>query len=338
MTETTEKPQSTTERARDIARRFFGNENAVLVLVLIGLIGGMGVVTKGASLNPANIMNILIQSSIRGVAAVGQTFVVLSAGIDISVGANALLASVMAASLLTSEPRHQLYGIQLPMYGGIAIMLLVATGVGMVNGSLVSRIGVPPLIVTLGMWEILKGAAFQVCWGAAIGWLPEGLRFFGSGRVFGVGVPVFIWIAVAATGYFVLTHTSFGRAIYATGGNPVSAWLSGINIRNIHFTVYVISGFLAGLAGLIATARVLSASMLTATGLELDSIAAVFVGGVSLMGGRGSLIGVVLGTIIIGVINNSMSILGAQPPMQGIVKGAIIITAVAIDCIRRRGR
>jgi len=338
MTETTEKPQSTTERARDIARRIFRNENAVLVMVLAALIGGMGVFTRGASLIPANIMNVLIQSSIRGVASVGQTFVVLSAGIDISVGGNALLASVMGASLLTSEPMHQLYGIQLPMYGGIAIMLLVATGVGMVSGSLVSRIGVPPLIVTLGMWQILKGAAFQVCWGAAIGWLPEGLSLFGSGKVFGVGVPVIIWIAVAATGYFVLTQTSFGRSVYAVGGNPVSAWLSGINVRNVQFMVYVVSGFLAGLAGLIATARVLSASMHTAVGLELDSIAAVFVGGVSLMGGRGSLIGVVLGTLIIGVINNTMSILGAQPPLQGIVKGAIIIAAVAIDCIRRRVR
>jgi len=141
---------------------------------------------------------------------------------------------------------------------------------------------------------------------------------------------------VAIVAYFVLAHTPFGRQVYAAGGNPLSAWLSGIRVREIQFAVFVIAGFLAGIGGIVHTARVMSASMRSLGGLELDSIAAVCVGGVSLMGGRGTLIGVVIGALIIGVINNGMSLLGAGPAMQGIVKGVIIIAAVAIDYIRRR--
>ena len=140
---------------------------------------------------------------------------------------------------------------------------------------------------------------------------------------------------VAVIAYFVLNHTTYGRSIYATGGNPVSAWLSGIKVRNILFSVYVISGFLASLAGVIMTSRVMSASLDSLKGLEMDSIAAVVIGGISLMGGKGTLVGVVLGVLILGVINNGMSVLGADPAFQGIVKGIIIIAAVTIDYVRR---
>jgi putative xylitol transport system permease protein len=186
------------------------------------------------------------------------------------------------------------------------------------------------------MWEISKGASFLVCRGRSIGWLPDQMHFFGKGVVAGVPVPIIIFIAVAAIAYFVAQYTTYGRSVYATGGNPVSAWLSGIQVRNIHFSVYVISGFLAALAALIMAARAMSASMTSLLGLEMDSIAAATVGGISLMGGRGSIIGVVIGAIIIGVVNNGMNIMGAGPDVIGIVKGAIIIIAVAVDYLRRR--
>ena len=136
--------------------------------------------------------------------------------------------------------------------------------------------------------------------------------------------------------YFVLTHTSYGRSVYAVGGNPLSAWLSGINVKRILFSVYAISGFLAAFAGLIAIARVMGASMTVMGGLELDTIAAVVIGGVSLMGGRGNIIGAVIGAIIIGVINNGLNIMGVGAGIQSLVKGLIIFTAVAVDMQRRR--
>jgi putative xylitol transport system permease protein len=329
--------ETTRERARKIAHDSLRHENAILILILLVLIGIMGGVTQGASLARQNMLNVLVQSAQRGIAAVGQTFVVLSAGIDISVGGIALFTSIIAGGLMTSDPVFQIAGHALPMYLSFFLMLLLAIGLGGINGSLVSRAGIPALIVTLGMWEIMKGAAFQACSGGTIGYLPESLTFFGSGKIAGLGVPVIIFIAVAVVAYFVLHYTTFGRSVYAVGGNPLSAWLSGVNVKKIQFTVYVISGFLAGLAGLIWVARLFSVSMRTASGLELDSIAAVFIGGISLMGGRGTVIGAVIGTLIIGVINNAMSILGAGPPIQGIVKGTIIIAAVGIDYARRRG-
>ena len=150
-------------------------------------------------------------------------------------------------------------------------------------------------------------------------------------------MPAIIWIAVSVTAYLILQHTTFGRSVYAVGGNPVSAWLSGINARRVLFLCYVISGFFAAVASILCMGRIMSASMNSLMGLELDAIAAVCIGGVSLAGGRGNMIGVVLGVLIIGVINNGMSVLMAGPAMQGIVKGVIIFSAVAADYIRHRG-
>ncbi len=328
--------ETNTDKAKRIVRRFFRYENAVLVIVLVVLIAALSVVTNGQTSTPQNMRNILIQSSMRGVAAVGQAFVILTAGIDLSVGGIGLFVSVLGASMVTGLGYQNITGGQATLPMAIATMLWVSIGVGALNGTAVSRIGVPPLIVTLAMWEGMKGVAFLTGKGQSIGHMPEALRLIGSGSVAGVPVPIIIFIAVAIIAYFVLNYTEFGRSVYAAGGNPASAWLSGINVRATLFRVYVISAFLAGLAGVIATARIMSASMATLTGLELDSIASVVIGGVSLMGGRGNLIGVVLGVIIIGVINNGMSVMGADPAVQGIARALIIFSAVAIDCVRRR--
>jgi len=296
----------------------------------------MGAATKGLSLRAVNVSNILLQSSIRGVASIGQTFVILSAGIDISIGGVGLVCSVLGASLMTESPVLSIVSNPSPIYIAIPLVLLCGAAFGVVNGTLVSRARIPPLIVTLGMWEISKGIGFEVSGGRSIAQQPDALAFWGSGNIGGVPVPVIIFVVVAVIAYFVLNHTIFGRSTYATGGNPISAWLSGISVKNVQFAVYTISGFLAGLAGVIITSRVMSASMRTLQGLEIDSIAAVTVGGVSLAGGRGGIIGAIIGVIIIGVINNAMSILGAEPSVQGIVKGMIIIGAVAADYARRR--
>ncbi|MCD6453363.1 MAG: ABC transporter permease [Dehalococcoidales bacterium] len=328
-------PEPIDVKARRIAKTFLKQENAVLVIVLIALIGGMGVATHGLTSSRANMMNVLLQSAIRGIASVGQAFVILTAGIDLSVGGIGLCASILGSLMMTGGWQNIL-GHPISVGLGILVMLLVGLGWGSLNGAAVSRIGMPALIVTLAIWQITKGAAFHMSSGRAIGELPQGLAFFGIGRVAGVPVPVIIFIAVCVVAYFILNHTTYGRSVYATGGNPVSAWLSGINVKKVLFSVYAISGFLAGLAGVIMTSRVMSTSMRTLEGLELDSIAAVVIGGASLVGGRGSLIGVVLGVLILGVINNGMSVMGADPATVGIVKGVIIFAAVAIDYLRRR--
>jgi ribose/xylose/arabinose/galactoside ABC-type transport system permease subunit len=269
-----------------------------------------------------------LQSSTRGIAGIGQLFVLLTGGIDLSVGGLAILTAIVGARLMTGTTAFP--------YGPIALMLVLGIVVGTVNGTLVSRVGMPPLIVTLGMWQITKGFGYLISGGLSIRNLPEQVSFFGAGHIAGVPVPVIIFIAVAATAYFVLYYTTFGRRVYAVGGNPASAWLSGINVSNIQFSVYILSGFLASLAGFILMARAMTGSLSMVAGLELDSIAGVTIGGVSLAGGRGSLIGAVIGVIILGVISNGMNVYGLDPNLQDIVKGVIIIAAVAVDSIRRK--
>jgi ribose/xylose/arabinose/galactoside ABC-type transport system permease subunit len=248
-----------------------------------------------------------------------------------------LFCSVLGTSLITEGVRQGVISsYPFTATQAVLIMLLAGLGLGTGNGLAVSRIGMPSLIVTLAMWQITQGGAFRVSAGQSIHTLPESLSFWGQGIIAGVPVPVILFTVVAVISYFVLNHTTYGRSIYAVGGNPVSAWLTGINVKKILLSVYMISGFLAGLAAVIISGRIMSASMQTLRGLELDAIAATVIGGISLAGGRGSIIGAVIGVIIIGVINNGMSILGAGPDAQWIVKGVIIFVAVMIDFLRRR--
>jgi len=325
------RPSGTQSRARQI----LGHESAALFFILIGLIFGIGGLSGGNSLSRLNATNVLLQSSIKGVAAVGQAFIILTAGIDVSVGGMGLFASAMGAALVSSS-WESILGHPIAWGLGILAMLGASIGWGAINGILVSRVGIPALISTLGLWQITTGAAFEVIKGKSVGGLPEAINWFGQGTVAGVPVPVIVFIVVAVIAYLILNYTSYGRSIYAVGGNPVSAWLSGIDVRKVMFTVFLISGFLSGLTAILQLGRVESASMNSLSGLEIDTIAAVAIGGVSLMGGRGNLIGVVLGTLIVGVISNGLSILRASPPLIRIAKGAIVIAAVVIDYVRRK--
>ncbi|MBA7620272.1 Ribose import permease protein RbsC [subsurface metagenome] len=333
MAEIVEKPKRFS--AREVARRVFRHENAILVVILIAIVAGISSRTKGLTTSRGNIMNVTLQSSMRGLASIGQAFVILTGGIDISIGGLALASACLGAGLMTSE-YYNIIGTPLPISIGIGIMLLVGLGVGAFNGLLISRIGMPALIVTLAMWQILTGIGYQVTGGTTFLYLPQSLAFFGQGYIAGVPVPVIIFVAAAVAAYFVLYHTTFGRSVYAVGGNPVSTWLSGVNVKRVQLTVYVISGFLAALAGVIALSRAMAASLYTAAGLELDSIASVVIGGVSLAGGRGTLIGPIIGVFIIGVINNGLNAMGVPPQSQDILKGVIILVAVMIDHLRRR--
>jgi len=219
---------------------------------------------------------------------------------------------------------------------GIPAMLAMGAGLGAISGLFVSRIGVPPFIATLGMWQVAHGIGFLITGGFTIPHLIDPLRFFGQGFIYGFPVAGIIWIAVGVIAYFVLHYTSYARAVYATGSNPVSAWLSGVSVKNTQLSVYIISGFTAALGGLIRTARVMSVSYSSFDFLELQTIASAVIGGVSLFGGKGTVIGVVIGALIISIIINGMAILRADPFLESLVLGVIVIAAVAIDYWRRR--
>jgi ribose/xylose/arabinose/galactoside ABC-type transport system permease subunit len=237
---------------------------------------------------------------------------------------------------MATVPWQNYIGNPISVSLGALIMLVAGMGWGMVNGSFVSFVGIPALISSLGLWQITEGAGVAVSKGHDIGYQPDALGFFGSGKILGVPMPVIIFIVVAVIVYLVLNHTTYGKSVYATGSNPVAAWLAGVNVNRVVFSVYAISGLLAGLAAFTMLGRMLFASSRSLEGLEIDSIAAATVGGVSLMGGRGTIIGVVLGTLVMGVVENTMTVLNADPATEGMSKGAIIIAAVTVDYIRRR--
>jgi ribose transport system permease protein len=322
--------QTTESKARKVARRILGHENTVLGLILIVLISIFAVLTKGGNLTQRNVLGVLVQSSVRGIAAMGQTFVILTGGIDLSQGSIALLTMAMAGEYMQGR-----VGIQ-PTAAGIAIMLFVSMAIGSTSGLAVSRIKMPALIVTFALWIALKGAALRVSGGYVITNLPEQIAFLGQERIAGFPVLGIAFITIAAITYFVLHHTTFGRSVYATGGNPAGAWLSGIDVKKIQVWVFAISGLLAGVAAWATMSRIACFTMAAVEGLEIDSIAVTVVGGISLMGGRGSVIGVVIGTFIFGVISNGMNIMGVAPAFQTIAKGLIIYAAVAIDYLRRQ--
>lgn len=321
----------------NIAKRLFRHENATLVLILAVLIGVLGVLSKGKTLSVANVRSTLVQSSIRGVSAVGQAFVILTAGIDLSVNGVALMAICIGASFITTRPAMNVLGSSLAVGVAVPLLLLIGIGMGALNGLSVSRIGMPPLIVTLAMWRIAVGISWNFTSGRVITQFPESLRFLGQGNIGGMPTPVFIFIVVVILAYFVLSYTTFGKQVYGVGGNLVASWLSGVKVQNVLLSAYTISGLLAALAGVLTLSRGMTASLAAMSSLELDTIAAVVVGGVSLVGGRGSVIGVMLGAFILGVVTNGTVVLGMQPAFQDLLRGAIIFGAVVIDSIRRRG-
>jgi ribose transport system permease protein len=268
----------------------------------------------------------------------------LTAGIDLSVAGIAFGTSALGASMMCTElwrnilVTHNILGYTAPasIWVGIPATLFMGAGFGVISGLVVSRIGVPPFIATLGMWQIAHGTGFMITGGFTIPHLIDPLRFFGQGFIYGFPVAGIIWIVVAVIAYFVLNYTSYARFVYATGSNPVSAWLSGVSVGNTQLSVYIISGFTAALGGLIRTARVMSVSYSSFTGLELQTIACAVVGGVSLFGGKGTVIGVVLGSLIVSIILNGMTVLRADPFLESLTLGVIVIVAVAIDYWRGR--
>ncbi|CAE6785671.1 MULTISPECIES: ABC transporter permease [Paraburkholderia] len=314
--------QSRSAHMRDIYRRY-GIVAVLIVLCVVLSFANQYFLTLG------NIADILRQTSINGILAVGMTYIVLTAGIDLSVGSTLALAGIISASLVTGPHPH---GAAF----GLAAGLAVGAAVGAINGLLVARLSIPPFVATLGMLSAARGLTYIYNDGMPVTDLPDGYLSIGTGAIAGIPVPIIVFALVVVLFWFVLRYTTYGRYVYAVGGNAKSAKTSGISTGKIIFSVYVIGGLLAGLAGIILAARTTSALPQAGMSYELDAIAAVVIGGTSLSGGTGSLGGTVVGALLIGVINNGLNLLGVSSYYQQVVKGVIIVGAVLLDASRKK--
>ena len=280
-----------------------------------------------------NGWNVMRQIAVNVCISVGMILVVLTAGIDLSVGSVLALCGAITAGLLK-------YGIELPsaslfigftLLGAVLAGLLTGAMLGLFNGWTITKFKVPPFVATLAMLTIARGLTMLWTKGHPISNLGNDFSYFGTGWLLGIPLPVWIAAIVVLLAVFITQKTKLGRYIYAIGGNENAAKLSAINIKRVKITVYAIAGGLAALGGLIITSRLDSAQPNAGTSYELDAIAAVVIGGTSLSGGKGSIWGTVLGAVIIGVLNNGLVLLDVSPFWQQVVKGAVILLAVIID-------
>lgn len=280
-----------------------------------------------------NGRNILLQISVNLCISIGMTLVILTGGIDLSVGAVLAFAGAFAAGLLKNGITLTHFGVavQFTPFGAICAGILAGLVLGLVNGIAITKFRLPPFVATLGMLSIARGLTMLWTGGFPVTDLGPAFGFMGAG--FWLGIPMAVWISAALViiFYIVSQHTALGRYIYAVGGSEKAAAFSGININRIKLWVYALAGALAAAGGLIVTARLDAADPKAGLGYELDSIAAVIIGGTSLSGGQGSIFGTVLGCLIIGVLNNGLFLLDVSPFWQQVVKGVVILAAVALD-------
>ena len=271
-------------------------------------------------LSVSNITNVFTQVSVN--AIIGMTFVILTGGIDLSVGSTLAISGAVGASIVKSTGN---------VFLAIIVAAVIGIAVGLINGLLVSKGKLQAFIVTLATMTIFRGATLVFTDGTPISKLPEAFVKIGNGKLGFMPIPVIITIIIAIIAVYALSQTRFGRYLYALGGNEDASRLSGINTDKIKTLVYVVSGFASAIAGVIITSRIGSASPNAGTGFELDAIAAVVIGGTSLAGGEGTITGTLIGALIIGVLNNGLNLMNVSPFYQSIVKGLVILIAVLLD-------
>jgi ribose/xylose/arabinose/galactoside ABC-type transport system permease subunit len=293
-------------------------------------------------LSSVNLFNVMRQVSITGLLAIGMTFVILTAGIDLSVGSLLAFAGLVAAAVAKGGMQDRFtvgddtigYGWQLAALAAIAVGLLG----GLLQGVAITRLKVPAFVVTLGGMSVFRGAALLFAAGGPISGFQPDYTWWGQGRIAGVPVPVIIFLVAAVIAHIVLSYTRYGRRVYAVGGNPEAARLAGVNVNFVIASVYVIMGFFAGLGAFVLSARLNSAEAVAGTGYELTVIASVVIGGTSLFGGSGSIFGTVIGTVLIGVLLNGLVLMNVNSYIQQIIIGVIIVLAVAFDTFAKSRR
>jgi ribose transport system permease protein len=285
-----------------------------------------------------NLFNVARQISVNVCISVGMTMVILTGGIDLSVGSILAFTGAIAAGLFKSG--IELHGLNLfigfTLFGAICAALVTGGFLGWFNGFMTTRFKVPPFVATLAMLTIARGLTMLYTEGFPITQLGDRFTYLGTGWFLGIPMPVWISILVVVLSILFINKTRTGRYIYAIGGNERAALLSGVNVKKVKVIVYLLAGMFSGIAGLLVTARLDSAQPNAGMGYELDSIAAVVIGGTSLSGGKGSIIGTVIGAGIIGVLNNGLVLLNVSPFWQQVIKGLVILLAVIIDKLQKK--
>lgn len=322
----TTKPQDSAPLSGGL-KRILSVESMGIYLFLVALIIFFSLMT-GSFFSFDNFIVILRQVAIIGICAFGETLVVISGGIDLSVGSITALSGVIAASLA------KLFGIPIP----IAFLAGVAAGAvcGYLNGLLSTKVRIPPIIVTLGTLTIIRGLAFIIVGGTTIFGMPENYRVLGRNYIWFIPIPVLILVIIFVVFFILLNRLSFGRYVYAIGSNEEAAVISGVNVNRVKTVVFVLSGLMAGIGGVILSSRLDSGQAATAQGLELDVLTAVVLGGVSIAGGKGRLESVFVGVLIIGILANGMILLNIQHFYQMVIKGSVLLLAVSLDTLRKR--
>jgi erythritol transport system permease protein len=313
------------------------------LIVLVALVAAFALISP-AFLTAANLTILVKHVAINAILAVGMTFVILSGGIDLSVGSVAGLAGIIAGGLIHRGLVLTFAGVVVYFHTWLVVALALLAGalVGSANGLLVARLRVAPFIATLGSLYVARGAALLISSGATFPDLagrPElgntGFLSLGAGSLLGLPVPIWLMLAIAAAGALVAERTPFGRRVYAVGGNERAAELSGVRVGRIKFSVYVISGICSAVVGLIIAAQLAAAHPATGETFELNAIAAVVLGGTSLMGGRGSIGGTIIGAFVIGVLADGLILLGVSEFWQIVIKGLVIVIAVVLDQLQQ---
>ena len=300
--------------------------------ILIGLAALMAIVSlfSESFFTASNMWNILRQISTNALLAFGMTFVILIGGIDLSVGPLLAFSGVFAAYVMGN--------LGWPIWAAIAGSIILCSMVGMLNGVIVTKTGIAPFVVTLSVQQIFRGFAMLLANGAPIRIRDQGFINIGTTYIGPVAFPVIYMIIIMALCYVVLNKTQFGRHIYALGGNKTAARFAGIRTQRIEVMVYALSGFLAGIAGIVLAARMTAGVPATGDGYECDAIAAVVLGGASFTGGIGTIGGTLIGAIIIGVLNNGLNMLNVASFWQYVAKGVVILLAGMVDVLRKQAR
>jgi len=296
------------------------------VIVVLSLLIGIFSLLSPAFLTVTNIINIARQVSMLGIVSVGVTFVMISGGMDLSVGAQVSLVGMISAWSM----------LHMGISPVLAAFLGIFTGVflGFLNGFIAIRMKIHPLIVTLASMTIFRGISYIICGGLPIFGFPESFTVLGQGYLGVIPIPVIVLVLAVILGSFILNSTYFGRYFYAMGGNEEAARLSGISINKLKVAVYTISGFFAGISGVILLSRVNSAQPNAATGYEFDVMTAAVLGGISIKGGEGKIIGVFIGVLIMGVLSNGLILMNVGDYYQNVIKGLVLILAVAFDSMQ----
>lgn len=298
---------------------------AVFVIMFIGFS-----IANPRFMQMDNLFMMARQVSMYGIASIGMTFVILIAGIDLSTGSIITMVNILCSYLMVNM------GVN--MWVAILCSLVAATLVGVLNGFMVSTVGIPAIIATFASQTVFAGAAYILCGGTPIFGFDERFKLIGQGYIGPIPIPVIIMVVCFALGSFILNKTYFGRYFYAVGGNEDAARLSGIRVGRIKYLIYALSGFFAGLSGLVLLSRTNSGQPTAGQGYEFDVITCVVLGGVSVNGGYGKFSNVVAGVLIIGALNNGMVLLNVSQYSQMIVKGIILAVAVGFDCLQKKKR